>query len=44
MSTFQNIPTFVLNYKWSSDIESSAYSELEETYDHVERFNHSKQE
>ncbi|PBC32763.1 ubiquitin carboxyl-terminal hydrolase CYLD [Apis cerana cerana] len=29
----QNIPVFVLEHKWSSDIESNMYSDLEETFE-----------
>ena len=39
-ATLQNIPIFVLEHKWSSDIESNVCSDIEET---LERFDHSKE-
>lgn len=39
-ATLQNIPIFVLEHKWSSDIESNVCSDIEET---LERLDHSKE-
>ena len=41
-TTLQNIPTFVLEHKWSSDIESIVYSDLEDNDDRVSLTIHSK--
>lgn len=38
----QNIPVFVLEHKWSSDIESNMYSDLEETFEYSSSLNCSK--
>lgn len=40
-ATIQNIPTFVLEHKWSSDIESNVYSDIEE-FEHSSPLDHSK--
>lgn len=41
-ATLENIPIFVLEHKWSSDIESNIYSDIEETHDCMKLLNYSK--
>lgn len=41
-TALQNIPTFVLEHKWSSDIESNVYSDLDSCYDRVNLNENSK--
>jgi len=38
----QNIPIFVSEHKWSSDIESNLYSDVEDLCDSANLLDHSK--
>ncbi|XP_032674063.1 ubiquitin carboxyl-terminal hydrolase CYLD isoform X4 [Odontomachus brunneus] len=40
-SALQNIPIFVLEHKWSSDIESNVYSDVEEMHDRLSLLDYS---
>lgn len=42
-ATLQNIPIFVLEHKWSSDIESNVYSDIDETLERTNSLNCSKE-
>ncbi|XP_032674065.1 ubiquitin carboxyl-terminal hydrolase CYLD isoform X6 [Odontomachus brunneus] len=41
-AALQNIPIFVLEHKWSSDIESNVYSDVEEMHDRLSLLDYSK--
>lgn len=42
-AALQNIPIFVLEHKWSSDIESNVYSDIEETFEDINPLDCSKE-